>query len=159
MISRPMISLIILNDRNGHSEVKQFDHFEVQARRTHPFSRNLLCLCCKAGTDQGAATSREQAKLSPHSHGTYILGRKQTIMAKQIEKNIQVRITTRKETKNIVTAMSHEGLSELGPESEAMTRADQELWQQVQRPGGRDSVMEIQEKGRWSSKMRSSKPC
>ena len=54
-------------------------------------------------------------------------------MAKQIEKNIQIRITTRKETKNFVTAMSHKGLSELGPESEAMTRADQELWQQVQR--------------------------
>ena len=80
-------------------------------------------------------------------------------MAKQIEKNIQIRITTRKETKNFLTAMSHKGLSELGPESEAMTRADQELWQQVQRRRGRDSLMEIQEKGRWSSKLRSSKPC
>ena len=107
----------------------------------------------------GAGTCRKQAKLSPHSHGTYILGRKQTIMAKQIEKNIQIRITTRKETKNFVTAMSHKGLSELGPESEAMTRADQELWQQVQRRWGRDSLMEIQEEGRWSSKLRSSKPC
>lgn len=40
-----MISLIILNDRNGHSAMKLFAHFEVQVRRTHPFSRNLLCPC------------------------------------------------------------------------------------------------------------------
>lgn len=108
-----MISLIILNDRNGHSAMTLFDHFETQVRRTYLFSRNLLCPCWKSGTDQGAGTCREQDKLSPHSHGTYVLGRKETTMAKQIEKkikNIQIRIMSREETKNFVTVMSHEGL-------------------------------------------------
>lgn len=62
-----MTSLIILNDRNGHSAMTLFDHFEIQVRRTYLFSRNLLCPCWKSGTDQGAGTCREQDKLSPHS--------------------------------------------------------------------------------------------
>ena len=61
-----MISLIILNDRNGHSEVKQFDHFEVQVRRTHPFSRNLLCLCCRCWDLQ--KTSQTQSPFSWNLH-------------------------------------------------------------------------------------------
>ena len=38
---------------------------------------------------------------------------------------------SRNETKNFVTVMSHEGLSEPRPESEAMKGAEQQLPQQV----------------------------